>query len=186
MPVITLSEAAFEELKLIAEPFVDTPESLVGRLIHEEVLRRGKELPDDEARKCNGGQIIKLDPDWPEDLTHTRLLSASLDGRPVHRPKWNGILHDLHVLGLKKLRSVDKLCAVSTANIRNGRYEDDGYKYVPDADLSIQSVGAKQAWDKILDLARALGVSVSLNFEWRDKDGAVHPGMRGQLEWSQA
>jgi len=173
----------FAELKLLAEPFVDSPESLTARLIHEEVVRRGKESSSGVGNATQD-DVRRLNPVSHENLAHTRLISAVIGGREMYRPKWNGLMNELHVLALKHLGSFDALKQASGARLRQGRFEEEGYKYLPAADLSIQGVDANLAWDHSLKLARAIAISIKVEFEWRDKEGAVHPGRRGVLEWS--
>ena len=62
--------------------------------------------------------------------------------------KWNGLMDQLHVLGCKRLGSFEALKRVSHANLRKGKYEQNGYKYLPGADISIQGVSANQAWER--------------------------------------
>ncbi len=184
MPTITLSDATFSELKSLAEPFVDTPESLTTRLIHEEVVRRGTRSNASGYAPATKEDALRLNPISHENLAHSRLISATVDGREMYRPKWNGLRENLHVVALKRLGSFDALKRASGARLRQGRHERDGFKYLPEADLSIQGVDANLAWDHSFKLARALEIPIKVVFEWRDKEGAVHPGQRGVLEWS--
>ena len=186
MPSITLSDVAFAELKSLAEPFVDTPESLTARLIHEEVVRRGGPSNGKPFAPAAEDDALRLSPISHENLAHTRLISAAINGREMYRPKWNGIREEMHLLALQRLGSFDALKQASAARIRQGRFEEEGFKYLPDADISIQGVDANLAWDHSFKLARAVGIAIEVVFEWREKEGAVHPGRRGVLEWSPA
>src|SRR4051794_2666059 len=102
MPTVTLSDEYDGKLKrLVTDPFEQTRESIIRNLIDSELERRGKtvELPailahEDEA-------AIRLDPTSPGSLYHTKILSATIDGRSVVRPKWNGLREEMHVLALK-------------------------------------------------------------------------------------
>lgn len=186
MPTITLSDWTFAELKSLAEPFVDTPESLTARLIHEEVVRRGARL---NALGHNSGEqdaVRRQNPISHESLAHTRLISATVDGQEMYRPKWNGLMAHVHTIALRRLGSFEALQQTSGARLRQGRFEEDGFKYLPDADFSIQGVEANLAWDHSLKLARVVGIPLEVVFEWREKEGAAHPGQRGLLEWSPA
>lgn len=185
MPTITLSEAYDSKLKtLVTEPFEQTRVSIIETLIDTEVARRGLSPNGNGHPAPSAVDALCLNPDSHDDLTHTRLLSATIDGRAIHRAKWNGIMEEMHLLGLLRLGSFDELRRASRANLREGKYEENGYKYIPGADLSIQGVGADLAWNHSLCLARLLGVPISVTFEWRDKDGAAHPGKSGALEWT--
>jgi hypothetical protein len=184
MPTITLSDVPFAELKSLAEPFVDTPESLIAALIHAEVLRRGVSPNRNGHSQDASGDFLRLNPDRHESLAFTRVLSAAVNGRELNRPKWNSLMNHVHVLGLSRLGSLDALRRATGAQLRQGRYEDEGYKYLHEADLSIQGVDSNGAWDHSLALARELRVPIRITFEWRNRDGAAHPGQRGVLEWS--
>ena len=184
MPTVTLSDATFAELKSLAEPFVDTPESLVAALIHDEVERRGALVGENGKVAGSKDNVLQLDPQSHDDLGHTRLISATVNNRELPRPKWNSLMNHLHVLARKRLGSLDAIRRVSGANLKQAKYEKDGYKYEPDGDFSIQGVGANAAWDNSLSVAQALKLGIKVKFEWRDKDGAAHPGETGVLEWT--
>jgi len=183
-PAITLSDETFSMLQALATPFVDTPESVISALAEGELARRRNPDNGGSNGRLRSGQIFRLNPDVPEDLTHTRVLSALVDGHPIHRPKWNGIMDYFHILGRKTLGSFEALRRASGANLHEGRYEENGYRYLPEADLSIQGVDANLAWDHSLRLARVLKVPMQLRVEWRKKEGAAHPGEVAEIEWS--
>lgn len=183
-PVVTLSESTDAKLKLlITRPFEDTRESLITALIDAELYRKGISPNGSGLAGTVKDNTLQLDPDSHENLTHTRLISATVDGRPIHRPKWNSVLEYLHVLGYKRLGSFEELDRLSGAKIREGRYEQDGYKYVSEADLSIQGVDANSAWARSLGLAREIGVAIEIKFEWRQKEGAARRGEIAILRW---
>jgi hypothetical protein len=181
-PIISFSEATFEKLQQLAKPFVDTPESVVAMLADEELKRRAS--ASGKAETSTSDQAMRLEPDRHDSLTHARLISATVDGKELHRPKWNNLLDHLHILGRERLGSFDALKRVSGARLRPGRYEEEGFHYLPQADLSIQGLEANLAWDHSLGLARHLRVPLRVKFEWRDKEGAARPGQRAVMEWS--
>lgn len=188
MPLVPLSEDDFENLQLISKPFVDpTPESRIARLIRDEMTRMGVTRNGIGSSHVNGRasptpQVVRhLNADSHESLTFTKLISATVDGREMHRPKWNSLMNHVHVVGLKRLGSFDGLKGATTARVREGRYEEDGFKYVPEGDFSIQGLDSNGAWDAALAVARAVAMPVAVTFQWRE-DGA-HPGESGSLEW---
>jgi len=184
--VITLSDDTFTKLQSLARPFVDTPESVISTLADTEVERRNGSSNGTGVRKDDRRDVLRLDPDAHENLTHARLLSASIDGRPLHRPKWNGLMDHLHVMALKRLGSFDALRRATAANLREGKYEESGYRYLPEAGFSIQGVDANLAWDHSLRVARALETPIEVRFEWRHKEGAARPGEEALLTWAPA
>ena len=181
---ITITEETFSKLQELAQPLVDTVESVIASLADAELERRAVPLNSNGRGANKEGPVLRLNPDAHENLTHARLLSATVDGRPIHKPKWNGVHGYLHVMGRQRMGSFAALRQASDANLRDGRYEENGYIYLPDADLSIQGVDANLAWDHSLGLARALDVKIQLRFEWRHKEGAARPGETAVLEWS--
>lgn len=186
MPTVTLSDATFAELKSLAEPFVDTPESLTASLIHAEVVRRGGSPSENAPSPSADGGFLQLNPDRHESLAFTRVLSATVDSREIHRPKWNSVMNHVHVLGLRRLGSFDALRHATHAQLRRGCYEEEGYKCLHEVDISIQGVDSNGAWDHSLAVARAARIPIRITFEWRDRDDAAHPGRRGVLEWNPA
>jgi hypothetical protein len=183
--MITLSDDYDAKLKaLVTEPFVDTRVSIVERLIDDELARRGITPNGNNHVQPAGGNGLHLNPDAPENLRHTKVLSARIDGRDLNRPKWNNVIDRLHILGLQRLGSFEALERASGARLRRGRFEDQGYKYISEADISIQGVAANPAWANSLRLARALRVPIELRIEWRVKDGAARPGETAVLEWA--
>jgi len=183
MPTITISDANYSRLQSVAKPFVDTEDSTLSRVMDFYFEHNGTATtsPQNATDKENGA--LRLDPDAPGRLVHTRLLSASIDGQAIHRPKWNAVMQQMNLLAFKRLGSFEELRKASSANLRPGRYEENGYNYLPEGDFSVQGVSAEGAWDICLGLARILNVPIALTFEWHNKDAAAHPGERGFLEW---
>ncbi|HXE55074.1 MAG TPA: hypothetical protein VN541_18775 [Tepidisphaeraceae bacterium] len=178
MANVILSDADDVKLKqLVTDPFEQTRESIIRGLIDAELARRKGTRPE-----SNDG-VMRLKPDNPGSLVHTKVVSAEVGGAEINRPKWNAVREHIHVVGMKRLRSLDALQKVSGARLRPGRYEKDGFKYLPEAGFSIQGVDSHLCWDHSLRLARELGVPISLTIEWRDKEGAAHPGKSAVLEW---
>jgi hypothetical protein len=108
--------------------------------------------------------------------------SVTLDGRE-YRTDWNGLLQDL-LIRARKGRTWDEFRRISPANVRQGRYEKDGYKYMQEGDFSVQGVDANRAWEHSLGIAREDEIPIKVKFEWRDRDDAAHPGEIGILEWT--
>lgn len=181
---VTLSDPTFAMLQALARPFVDTPESVIAGLADEELKRRAATPSRNAPGLLTDDAALKLDPDRHESLTHAKLLSASFDGKDLHRPKWNGLLDHLHIVARQRLGSFEALQKISGAHLRPGRYEDDGFHYLADADLSIQGVDSNLAWSHSLGIARHLRTPLRVRFEWRHKEGAARPGQVAILEWS--
>lgn len=180
---IALSDSTFAKLQGLARPFVDTPESIIVNLADEELKRRKVELSRASASAAPETEL-RLDPDRSESLTHSKLLAATFDGKEIHRPKWNGLLDHAHVMARQRLGSFEAVQKISGANIRPGQYEEEGFHYLKDADLSIQGVDSNLAWSHSLGIARHLRTAIRVKLQWRHKEGAARPGQVAVLEWS--
>ncbi len=128
-------------------------------------------------------QVLQLDAAAPASLAFTRLRDASLDGRVIRSPKWNMLLQLSHVLAMSKLGGFEALQHATGTPIRNGRYEESGFRYVPEGDFSIQGQDANLSWQNSLNLAREIGAPIEVEFEWLNHPKAAHPGKRGRLRW---
>lgn len=180
MPDISISDSNFERLQRLAKPFVDTPDTVIGRLLDQAEASGGT-----PAVQANGhaSSLRRLDADAPDDLSFTRVRNASFAGVDISRPNWNKLVRVVHTKTKKQLGSFRDLRAITIANVQEGKNEDYGFSYVPESDISIQGLASNQAWQCCLKLARHLGVSIRVEVEWHARSDAAHPGERGLLEW---
>lgn len=56
-----------------------------------------------------------------------------------------------------------------------------GYRPIRGYNISYQNMDAQNCWRKSCDLARYLGKDVRVTVQWRDKEGAAHPGETREL-----
>jgi hypothetical protein len=181
MPTITLPESYDSKLKqLVTDPFEETRESIVKDLIDQAIDRLGAGSP---SPALAADEPLHLNPDNPDSLHHSKVISAIIDGKDVYRPKWNGIREQIHLLALKRLGGFKSLQEKSSARLKNGKFVKDGFKYLPEGDFSIQGVDANWCWRHSLKLARALNFPIKLRIAWRENDAAAHPGETALLEW---
>lgn len=183
MPTITVSEHTFGMLQELAVPLVDSPESVIARLAEEELDRRSNGKNSDGRHSAGE---LNLKAASPPSLKHTRLLSASIDGEAPHRSNWNKLMRDMHAIAKRRLGTMEALRTATGANIVEGKLEDRGYSYIPEAKISVQGIDANSAWSHTLQLAQAIGSSVAVEFEWHNKEDAAHPGRRARMEFKPA
>lgn len=185
MPVVRIPDSVYERLQMHATPFVDTPATVIERLLNAyeaHLTRTPPETRPPAPSPVDASPVVTLDPDDPPDLQHTRVLSAEIGGERASN--WNELVTVAHRCALARLGSFDAVEEASRSNIVKGRKEDDGYHYHRDVGLSIQYVGSNQAWRNSLHLAKRLGLPIHANFQWLDKPGASHPGEMGLLSWT--
>lgn len=176
---VSLTDATFAKAKAAAEPLVDSPDSVISRALDLLLKEQG-----DRARSASTMpvSIIRLAVGTKE-LTHSRLLTANVGGAEIHRPDWNSLSRDLHLRARVRLGSFEAVRDASSANLRPGRHEDDGYRYLAEADFSIQGSDANSACESSFRLAEAMGIALRVTFEWRDREDAAYPGKTGVIEW---
>lgn len=181
MPQITVSPPLFERIKNLAEPFVDTsPESVIERLVaFYESNRPSKPATPPVTGKP---EPLRFMPEAAPDLTFTRVLSVDFDGQPIARKElyWNALLMAVVTRAAKRF-SKDELKRLILVNFVEGEKSEQGYRFIPEAGLSIQGQDANAAWKAILRLTKALGVAIEVTFMWEEKDRAAHPGATGRM-----
>lgn len=183
MPDVTLQASTFERLQRHAKPFVDTPDTVINRALDSlERLsnfhppKNGHDLPkereDDERR---------IDPRILPNLTHTKVLAASVGGQSIPRAKWNLVRDEMLIRAMKRVGNIDKLRQICPANLVKGRKLDDGFDYLSEIDVSVQGQDANGVGRALVTAAQELGIPIDVQFMWRQKEGAEHPGEIGRL-----
>jgi hypothetical protein len=187
MPMITISDSTYAKAKAAAEPFVDTEDSVLDRALDLLLAQKGlapKGNGTANGRAAGGqGDEMRL-PVGTRELTHTRLLTAVINGAALHRPDWNSLLREIHVMARKRLGSFDAVNKASGANLHQGRHDGSGYRYLAEVGLSIQGCDANHACEYAYNLAQEMRLSLAVRFEWREDEDAAHPGRIGIIEWS--
>jgi hypothetical protein len=179
MPTIEISDETFKKLKTLAEPLVDTAETVIARLVNAAV-EHGKAGP--HAPKSDADVV--LDPEAPGNLAFTRVRRAKIGKEEILKPNWNRLLRRTHVVALEELGSVGALRQITGAHIRAGHYDKEGFSYISEADISMQGLDSNLAWENSLRVAKYLGIPIEVEFEWYNKDGAAHPGKSGRTSWA--
>ena len=180
MPQIAIADATLVRLQKHAVPLVDTFDTVINRIFdaYENQDRKGA----DAALATPSDKTRTFEPNSPPDLTHTKVISAKLDGSPLARGvNWNGLLKRAVRLAAHRANTAEDLKRFVIVNFAPGKREGDGYEYLPDADVSVQGQDANNAWRGIFHLARQLNVPVEVVFLWRHKDKAAFPGETGRL-----
>lgn len=173
---IELERATFERLQKHARPLVDTTDTVITRALEalESAERHLKPRPVQTGRS--------IDPDDLPNLTHTRVLDASLDGEPIPNPNWNLVVRRLLVAAHARVQDFDELRKKWPGNIVRGSKNDDGYDYLAEIGMSVQASPAKTAGQRVVEAARQFGVEVEIGFMWRQKQAAAFPGESARLK----
>lgn len=178
MPKIAIDQSTFERLQSHAKPLVDTSDSVIIRAL--DALERDM-ASSSSQHLPSAGEERAVDVRKLPNVTHTKILDASMQGKRVDKPNWNLLQSRILVQAMRQLsdfEAVQKLCPV---NIVRGVKGDEGYCYLPEAGLSFQRTDANDALRSLVTTAQGLGIAVEIGFMWRQKEGAAYPGERGRV-----
>jgi len=184
MPQINISQSLYDRIKGLAEPFVDTPESVITRCVDLYASSHGGSKAVGAPVGNGAVSILTFPGDAAPDLTFSRILSVKLDGVALNKSSlyWNTLMYDVVAVAAKKLKSMEKLKQLILVNYVDGEgSQKQGYRYIPAAELSVQGQDANAAWKTIFHIVKSLGMKIDVVFMWENKDKALHPGERGQM-----
>ena len=180
MPTVDIEQRTFERLQEHAEPFIDTPDAVINRAL-DALARATPHTELEHEPQTISADWMSLNANDPlPDLTHTRMLAAAVDGSHV-KANWNNVLRQVLVLAHKKVGNLDELGRRCSVNLVAGVKNDEGYRHVAEAGISFQGLNANAAANAVVALARDVGMALKLDFEWRRKPHAAHPGRRARL-----
>ena len=172
---ITVQQATYERLQSHAQPFVDTPEDVINRVLDAFEDKPPRQADDDDRVD------IVVDPRRVPDLTHTKVRSARIGSDLIHKPNWNLLLDRTVLAAMRDAGGFEELERVCPANLFNGRKIDDGYHHLHEIDVSVQGRSANEAGRTLIETAERIGLAVDITFAWRQKDEAAHPGEVGRI-----
>jgi hypothetical protein len=77
--------------------------------------------------------------------------------------------------------NADQLVRELNVPAKAAKFEEEGYKYQKDLDISVQGQSASDAWKEVERLAKKWRIPVTVEFWWRQNPKAQHPGRTGRL-----
>lgn len=182
MPVVRLNDATFADLSTLKTWFgTKTPSDTIDRIVREVMEQLGMERddqPENVGGKASDGAI---EFDTAPGLAFTKPLSASVNGKAVHNPRWSSLL--LTMIAQLKANGFDseRLLREIWIPAKPEPYEEEGFKYHADLGISIQGQSASDAWKEIDRIARRWSIPVTIEFCWRQNPKAQYPGRTGIL-----
>lgn len=175
-PNIEISDTDFERLQQLATPFVDTPASVISRLLDEHLLKdeKQKQTPQTNRPSYHSENL--------PSLRHTKVISGKLNGKRPKKNQWNSLvelaLQEANSMGKIDLDSLNVLKSKCNLNVVKGNKTDQGYAYISDIDISYQRVSAEHAGNVLTMFANWLNSQLEIEFEWRQNEDAFRPGER--------
>lgn len=177
-PSINISEATFERLQRHAVPLIDSFDTLINRLLDTAEAGLPNRGPTSH-RNPDGAR--RFSPTKPPQLTHTKVVSATFNGKILRPANWNRLLDAAVVHATKSKTDFSSLRRLVPVNVVKGKKEDEGYHYLALVDISVQGQDANAAWRYAVLVAQAFGCAIEVSFVWRNKDGAEYPGQAGMM-----
>src|SRR5471032_2279514 len=131
MQNIPLSDQTVTRLQRLGEAYVDTFDSIVGRLLDHFEKTQGA-LTVAAATHSNhtasavagGSNVRELDTFAPISLTHTKVTWASFGGKDLVSPSWNGLLDEAVRVAAARFRPFSAMRKVVPVNMFEGRKSD--------------------------------------------------------------
>lgn len=175
---ITLSPETITRLKVHAEPLVDTFDSVINKAI--DALE--KMLAADGAPLVTPSpdqNQVAFNPHSPPNLSYTTVKSVVFAGKrlPPAKTYWNTLKEEV-IREAAKTISHKALFDIISCNKVEGCKEDGGYKFIAEANLSIQGQDANGAWATTYLLIEAMKAPIQVVFEWQDNPKAAAPGKK--------
>lgn len=174
MPKVDISDADYHRLKALAEPFVDTPASVISRLLDK--FGDNVEPKSGTAERSLPIWLTEMPP-----LRHTKLLDGNVAGRSPEKKAWDALLVTAYNSALDRVSEIEELRKISGANIKIGKKDDEGYKFIVERGYSYQGVSAEDAMKIVMRLCKHFYWRCDIDFEWRHKADAFLPGKRAHM-----
>lgn len=175
---IEISDKLFKRLQAYAEPFVDSPETIIARAL--DALDKHK---DPVAPRPEPVSILETytEPKQIPSLKHTKIIKASI-GKKNITGNWAEMLGSTLIVAMDLLKNSSDLMSLSKANIVSGKGDKDkGFEYIPEIGLSFQRCDADVTFKHIYQIVQELDLELDINFIWNDTPKATFPNCSANI-----
>ena len=100
MPDLVIEQSTFERLQRHARPLVDTTDMVVNRAL--DALELHERSATQEVYQSIAER--QINPRRLPDLTHTKVLDASLNGKRFVKPNWNQLVNQILIRAMKQFQ----------------------------------------------------------------------------------
>lgn len=177
----TLQDDVLSRLQKHAKPLVDDINSVISRILDAyEGISIGP--ADSKSGSKGASNVVECDPAAPPSLRHTSPTKIVLAGH-LFKPNetyWNTLLVEV-IRRAADVMPKEELLKLIIVNHQPGERTDTGFKYIEDADVSVQGQDSVMAWKAIHHIAAQLGFPIEVEFRWQAKEDAAYPNARGRL-----
>lgn len=178
MPVVRINDTTFADISTLKTWFkTKSPSETIDHIVREAMEQLGIEHDDAAMASTDGVLVFDAAP----NLTFTKPMKATINGKPIQKPNWASILHVMIAQVKAKGFEGEKLVRELGIPSKAACYDDEGYKYVPELGISVQGQSAADAWKEVDRLAKKWLIPVNVEFVWRQNPKAQHSGKAGVL-----
>ena len=147
MPQINVSPSLFTQLQGLAEPFVDTPETVIQRCVEFYLSNATGHKSTTKASEPSTSidSYMSFPVDAAPDLTFTRPMSIELEGKTFDKGSlyWNPLLFEVVRMAGSKGVKGDQLKQMLLCNYADGEADQtQGYRFIKEAGISVQGQAA--------------------------------------------
>lgn len=174
---IEISNELFKRLQNIAEPFIDTPESIINRALDALENRSKSHVTKPPSKPISATTFLDTYTDLKQlpSLKHTKILDARI-GEQIITGTWAESFSSTLKIAAKILNSPSEVIPLSRANIQTGRGDKEkGFEYIPEIGLSFQRCDADVTFRHIYDLVRELDLYLKIKICWSNNPKAAFP-----------
>ena len=160
----------------------------IALLVNQYHGTEGKDTPIDNEPNVLGDlpqtkTPAIIDNIHPNDLSHTKPVSATLGEAKIGTVPWQELLFEtfrqLKDRGIEPEEIVDTLTI--TAAVDNSL--DYDYPHDPESGITINPQSSPTIWKEIYNLASAFGMNVEVKFRWTENPKATYPGKIGVVRY---
>lgn len=175
---IEIPDDLFAKLQKHAVPLVDTPIDVIERAVR--ALEAGDE---DAANAVSPAGERTFNPSAAPNLSFTTLKSARIAEKvlPKTDTYWNSVLHAVIMEAAAMGHPAQDIFDVISVNCQLGKREDNGFKYLENAGISIQGQAANSAWKQAYVIASSFGIELNVTFSWQANEKAAMPNASGSM-----
>lgn len=190
MPQIEITDQTKFRLQALAEPLVDTYDTVIGKLMdqhHAVGVSPAKPavLAGQPLGTLDGGRMI-FSAANPPKLDFTTCFQIVIDGKQLDKSQtfWNNmVIYIVRLIHSKGKTKGDIIDMLTHANAVIGEKTNYGYKYLDDVGISIQGQDSNSAFAQAHFLAIANSIKGNVFFSWQNNAKAVYPNGLGYMEF---
>lgn len=176
MPTVEISDTAFNYLKSLAEPFTDTPATVLDRIIAEHGARAVGRPAGAVRQPESPAPAERYSASTIPEMRFTKIEEVEIEGFVAEILKWNELVEAVVLTCIEKGHDSETVRRKLDANTVKGREVEAGFRYIDAAKFSFQGLDAQRACEAAVNLAKAFGLSLKVRFRWRENPKAARPG----------